>query len=118
MPPERKSNDRTPVHLRRLAASAALAAALGLTALAAPAPASATTPGPALPQTAPAVAGANWLAGQINAEGLHPLDDVTRRRPTSTSTANAVLALASAGVDSAAAEPALDLSRGPTSTPT
>ncbi len=97
---------RTSIHLRRLVAPVALAAGLGLTALAVPVPASATTSGPALPQTASAVAGAGWLASQINAEGYIPLS-ASPTSPDLASTANAVLALASAGVDSAAAARAL-----------
>ncbi len=95
---------RTPVRLRRLVASTALAATLGLTALAMPA--SAATPGPSLPQSPSAVAGANWLASQINAMGYIP-SAMSPTTPDLSSTANAVLALASADADSAAAGRAL-----------
>jgi hypothetical protein len=102
---------RTTIHRRRLVAPAVLAAALGLAGLAAPLPASATTPGPALPQTSSAVAGAGWLASQINAEGWIPLS-TSPTTPDLASTANAVLALASAGVDGAAASRALTYLEG------
>jgi hypothetical protein len=102
---------RTFIHLRRLAAPTALAVGLGLTALAVSVPASATTPGPALPQTAPAVAGAGWLASQINGQGYIPLS-TSPTTPDLASTANAVLALASAGADRAVATRALTYLEG------
>ena len=97
---------RTPVRFRRLVASTTLAAALGLAVLAAPVPASAATPGPALPQTSSAVAGADWLATQINASGYISLSG-SPTTPDLAATANAVLALASAGADGSAAGRAL-----------
>ena len=75
---------------------------LGLTALAAPTPASATTPLPSLPQTAAAQAAANWLAGQVTPGGYIASTTVPGTANLD-ATANAVLALASAGVDGAQA---------------
>jgi len=95
----------TTVRLRRLAASAALAATVGLTTLAVPVTASAAPPQTALPQTAQAQAAATWLAGQINASGYIPA--ATPGTADLGATANAVLALASAGVGSAKAQSAL-----------
>ncbi len=108
---------RTPIHLRRLAASTALAATLGLSALVAPAVASATTPGPTLPQASSAQAAAGWLASQINSDGYIP-STTTPGTADIDSTANAVLALASAGVDTATADSARSAFSRPTSTPT
>ena len=97
---------RTPIRLRRLTASTALAVSLGLAALAAPTAASATTPQPALPQTVQAHAAATWLASQINASGYIP-SVTTPDAADLDATANTVLALASAGVATAKAQSAL-----------
>ncbi len=86
-------------NLRRFAASGALALLLGLTAVAAPTPASATTPQPNLPQTAAAQAAANWLAAKVTPGGYIASTTVPGTADLD-ATANAVLALATAGVDS------------------
>ncbi|MGD0882520.1 MAG: IPT/TIG domain-containing protein [Acidimicrobiales bacterium] len=83
--------------ITRFAASAALAAALGLAVLVPPGTAGAATP-TSLPQTASADAAANWLAGEFGGSGFIP----SATDPTVanlSATANAVLALATAGVD-------------------
>jgi hypothetical protein len=94
------TNHRSAV--RRIAATGALALLLGVTAAAAPTPASATTPLPSLPQTAAAQAAANWLAGQVTPGG-YIASTTTPGTANLDATANAVLALASAGVDGAQA---------------
>ena len=92
--------------VHRLAASAALAAALTLAALVPSGPAGAASP-PILPQPAVAQSAANWLAAQIQSNGS--IESVAvPGSPDLPSTANAVLALASAGVDPAQASSALD----------
>ncbi len=93
-----------PSALRRIAASGALALLLGLTAVAAPPAASAATPHPSLPQTAAAQAAANWLAGQITPAGYIASSPGVANLDA---TANAVYALASAGVDLGQASAAL-----------
>lgn len=92
--------------LRRLAASGALALLLGFTAVAAPTPAYATTPQPSLPQTAAAQAAANWLAGLITPGGYIASTTVPGTANLD-ATANAVYAIASAGVDLSQATTAL-----------
>jgi IPT/TIG domain/Squalene-hopene cyclase C-terminal domain len=89
-------------NLRRFAASGALALLLSLTAVAAPTPASAATPQPNLPQTAAAQAAANWLASKVTPGGYIASTTVPGTADLD-ATANAVLALATAGVDSAQA---------------
>lgn len=84
--------------LRRFAASGALALLLCLTAVAAPSPASATTPQSNLPQTAAAQAAANWLAAKVTPGGYIASATVPGTADLD-ATANAVLALAAAGVD-------------------
>jgi hypothetical protein len=91
--------------VNRLAASAALAAALTLAPLVPAGIAGAASP-PTLPQPAAAQSAANWLATQIQSNGSIE-STVTPGTPDYTSTANAVLALASAGVDQAQASSAL-----------
>jgi hypothetical protein len=91
--------------ITRLAASAALTATLALAALVPATPAGAAAP-PPLPQTASAQAAAGWLADQIGPDGSIP-SSTTPGTADITATANAVLALASAGVDHAQAALAL-----------
>jgi len=79
----------------RLAASAALAAALTLAALVPSASAGATTP-PSLPQTAAVASAASWLAARLGPDGSIP-SATTPNTPDLTATANAVLSLAVAG---------------------
>jgi hypothetical protein len=98
--------NRTPNLLRRLAAPAALAASLAVSALAAPTIASAAPPQPSLPQVSQAQAAATWLAGQVNASGYIP-STTSPGTADLDATANTVLALASAGVASAKAGSAL-----------
>ena len=93
-----------PSALRRIAASGALALLLGLTAVAAPPPASATTPQPSLPQTAAAQVAANWLSGLITPAGYIASSPGVANLDA---TANAVYALAAAGVDLGQATAAL-----------
>jgi hypothetical protein len=82
--------------ITRYAASAALTAALACAALVPSGTAGAATP-PSLPQTASAQAAAGWLAGQIRPDGS--IESTTSPgTPDLTATANAALALASAGV--------------------
>jgi len=76
--------------------SAALAAALTFATLALPGTAGAASP-PSLPQPVAARAAATWLAGQVLPDGSIA-STVTPGTPDLTATANAVLALASAGV--------------------
>ena len=78
-------------------AAAALLATLGLTALLPGAVAGAATP-PSLPQTAAARSAATWLAGQIGSGGYIP-SATSPGTADLDATANAVLALGSAGVD-------------------
>lgn len=92
--------------LRRFAPSGALALLLGLTAVAAPTAAYAAGPPPSLPQTAAAQAAANWLAGQIVPAGYIASTTVPGTANLD-ATANAVFALASAGVDPGQATSAL-----------
>ena len=87
--------------VNRLAASAALATALTFAALAPPGTAGAATP-PSLPQPAAAQAAATWLAAQVRPDGSIA-STVTPGTADLTATANAVLALASAGVAHATA---------------
>jgi hypothetical protein len=87
---------------RRIAATGALALLLGITAAAIPTPASATTALPSLPQPTAAQAAANWLAGQVTPGGFIASATVPGTANLD-ATANAVLALASAGVDGAQA---------------
>ena len=92
--------------MTRLATSGALALFLGTAAVAVATPASAATPAPGLPQVPAAQAAANWLAGQITPAGyiVSPTDPGTADLDA---TANAVFALASAGVDPAQTTSAL-----------
>lgn len=93
----------------RLIATAALAGALSCTVAAAPASASAAvTPSgalPSLPQVSSAQQGARWLASQFTSSGYIP--STTPSQPDLSATANAVLALASAGVDPSGVHTAL-----------
>jgi len=97
---------RTPIRLRGLAAPLALAASLGLGALVTPTAASAAPSPPSLPQTTQAQAAATWLATQINASGYIP-STTSPGTADLDATANAVLALASAGVGTTKADSAL-----------
>jgi hypothetical protein len=94
--------------VNRLAASAALAAAITLATVALPTTAGAASP-PSLPQTASADAAASWLAGQfVSGEYIpSPATPTPPYTPDLSATANAVLALASAGVDTSLANSAL-----------
>ncbi len=93
----------------RLIATAALAAALSCTVAAAPASASATvTPSgalPSLPQVSSAQQGARWLASQLTPSGYIPSTNPSQ--PDLSATANAILALVSAGVDPSGVHAAL-----------
>ncbi|HEY5110325.1 MAG TPA: IPT/TIG domain-containing protein [Acidimicrobiales bacterium] len=95
-----------PSILRRTAASGALALLLGTAVAVAPTPASAAGPQPNLPQTAAAQAAANWLAGLVTPGGYIASTTVPGAANLD-ATANAVLALASSGVDQAQAVSAL-----------
>ncbi len=98
--------------LTRLLASAALGACLVATVDAAPSaaatPAPHTTAAPGLPGSAAlsARAGALWLAGQFGPGGAIP-SATTPGQPDDSATANAVLALASAGTDTPVAQQGL-----------
>ncbi len=85
----------------RLLATAAIAAALSCTVVAAPASASEALPQtgalPTLPQVSSAQQGARWLASQLTSSGYIP--GTSPSQPDLSATANAVLALASVGVD-------------------
>ena len=83
--------------IRRLVASGALALTLGLGVLASPVPASAATSPPSLPQTAAADAAAHWLAALITPAG-YIASTTTPGTADLAATANAVFALAAAGV--------------------
>ncbi len=96
--------------VNRLLATAALVGALTAAVLAPAAPAGAASP-PALPQTAAAQSAASWLAAQVQPDGAIE-STVTPGTVDLTATANAVLALASAGVDHATALSALDYLQG------
>jgi IPT/TIG domain/Squalene-hopene cyclase C-terminal domain len=91
--------------VNRLAASAALAAALTLATLVPAGIAGAASP-PTLPQTAAAQSAANWLASLIQSNGSIE-STTTPGTADLPSTANAVLALASAGADQTQASAAL-----------
>jgi hypothetical protein len=97
---------------KRLLASAALASCLLFAFDAGPSAtsAAASTPSvanpPSLPQRSAAQRGANWLATQFSSSGFIP-STVTPGQPNLAATANAVLALAGAGVDRDAASNAL-----------
>jgi hypothetical protein len=94
--------------IKRLVASAAFGAGLLLVVGAVPSTASAApSTSPTLPQVASAVAGADWLAGQFTPSGYIPTAPGSGVADQST-TANAVLALASAGVDTAVATSGLN----------
>jgi hypothetical protein len=95
--------------ITRFAASTALAAALGFAVLVPPGTAGAATP-PPLPQTASADAAAAWLAGQFASGGSIP--STTSSGPDLSATANAVLALAAAGVDTSTADAGLSFLEG------
>jgi hypothetical protein len=100
--------------IKHLLAPAGLAVSLLVAVAAAPATAAAANPSsgtpPTLPQVTSATAGATWLAGQLTAAGFIPVAGEPTQ-PDLSATANTVLALASAGDDSAAAE-ALDYLKG------
>ncbi len=100
---------------KRILASATLGVCLALAVVAAPATAHAAAPSvspqPSLPQVVPAQQGATWLAGQFTAGGYIP-STTTPGTADLSSTANAVLALASAGVDPAVAQKALTYMEG------
>jgi len=94
--------------IKRLLASAALGAGLLLVVDAAPSTASAAPSTPTgLPQVASTIAGANWLAGQFTPSGYIPTAPGSGVADLS-ATANAVLALASARVDTTVATSGLD----------
>jgi hypothetical protein len=94
--------------IKRLLASAALGAGLLLVVGAVPSTASAAPSTSAtLPQVASTVAAADWLAGQFTPSGYIPTSPGSGVADLST-TANAVLALASAGVDTAVATSGLN----------
>jgi hypothetical protein len=94
----------------RIFASAALGVCLTLAVVAAPATAQAAAPSvpsqPAIPQVVPAQQGATWLASQFTAGGYIP-STTTPGAADLSSTANAILALASATVDPSVAQNAL-----------
>jgi hypothetical protein len=95
---------------KRIFAPAILGICLTLAVVAAPATAHAATPSastqPAIPQVVPAQQGATWLARQFTPEGYIP-SSTTPGTADLSSTANAILALASAGVDPSVAENAM-----------
>jgi hypothetical protein len=94
--------------IKRLLASAALGAGLLLVVGAVPSTASAApSTSAALPQVASTVAAADWLAGQFTASGYIPTSPGSGVADLST-TANAVLALASARVDTTVATSGLN----------
>jgi len=93
--------------LGRILASGALALVLATSAVAVATPASAATPAPSLPQVSAAQAGANWLASQITSGG-YIASTTTPGTANLDATANAVFALATAGVDTAQATSALE----------
>ena len=88
--------------IKRIVASAALGVCLTFAVVAGPATAHAATPTaaapPTLPQVASAQQGATWLADQFTPSGFIP-SSTNPAQPDLAATANAVLALASAGVD-------------------
>jgi hypothetical protein len=90
---------------KSLLAPAALTVSLLVAVAAAPAMAFAANPSagtpPTVPQVTSAIAGANWLAGQLTSAGYIPVAGEPAQ-PDLSATANAVLALASAGSDAAA----------------
>jgi len=94
--------------VNRLAASAALAAAITLATMALPTTAGAASP-PSLPQTSSADAAATWLAGQfVSGEYIpSPATPTPPYTPDLSATANAVLALTSAGTHTSLANSAL-----------
>jgi hypothetical protein len=100
---------------KRILASATLGVCLTLAVVAAPATAHAATPSvstqPSIPQVVPAQQGATWLASQFTAEGYIPSTTSPDTADLS-STANAILALASAGVDPSVAQNALTYMEG------
>jgi hypothetical protein len=91
-------------------ASALLGVCLTISVVAAPttahAAAPATSPPAALPQVSSALEGTTWLADQLTPAGYIP-SSTTPGQPDLSSTANVVLALASAGADSTASHRAL-----------
>jgi hypothetical protein len=97
---------------KRLLASVAVASCLLVALDAGPSVASAAAPVPSvaslpsLPQRSAAQQGANWLAARLNSSGFIP-STTTPGQPDLAATANAVLALAAAGVDRDAAFDAL-----------
>ena len=93
--------------LGRIFASGALALVLATSAVAVATPASAASPAPSLPQVSAAQAGANWLASQITSGG-YIASTTTPGTANLDATANAVFALATAGVDTAQATSALE----------
>jgi hypothetical protein len=100
---------------KRILAPAILGICLTLAVVAAPATAHAVTPSastqPAIPQVAPAQQGATWLASQFTPEGYIP-SATTPGTADLSSTANGILALASAGVDPSVAHNALTYMEG------
>lgn len=98
------------MHVHRLAASAALAAATVVATLVPAGTAGAASP-PSLPQTPAAQAAATWLAGQVRPDGSIA-STVTPGTADLTATANAVLALASAKVAPTTASSALGYLQG------
>ncbi len=93
---------------KRLLATAALGVCLLATFVAGPTMAHAATPTPttSFPATATARSGAQWLAGQLNAQGFIP-STTTPGQADLSGTANTILALASADVDATGAYAAL-----------
>jgi squalene cyclase len=100
---------------KRIFASATLGVCLTLAVAAAPATANAATASaptqPAIPQVVPAQQGATWLASQFTPEGYIP-STTTPGTSDLSSTANAILALASVGVDPSVAQNALTYMEG------
>ncbi len=91
--------------IKRILAPATLGACLAFAVVAAPVTAQAASSQPALPQTSSAQQGATWLGNQLTPQGYIPSS--SGPGADLSSTANAILALASAGVDPAGASAAL-----------
>lgn len=92
--------------LVRLATPGALALLIATATVATPVSAGAATPEPGLPQVAASQAAASWLGSQIGPGGYIPATG-SPTTPDLAATANAVLALAASGVDTAQATSAL-----------
>jgi hypothetical protein len=100
---------------KRIFASALIGVCLTFTVVAGPVTAFAATPSaasqPTLPQVSSALAGAEWLASQLNSEGFVPSSSDPDTADLS-ATANTILALASTGVDPSGAQNALAYMEG------